>query len=57
MARYSDYAQCALTDEEAAATGQLTKVWENEEWVLWRVDPAGGTDPPAVVSDVSTCRL
>ena len=57
MARNSEYAQCALTDEEAAATGQLTKVWENEEWVLWRVDPAGGADPPAVVSDVSTCRL
>ena len=38
MAKASDYAQCALTDDEAAATGRITKVWENEAWVLWQVD-------------------
>jgi hypothetical protein len=56
MAKASDYAQCALTDDEAAATGRLTKVWENDQWVLWRVEPSDGTIPP-LVGDVSTCRL
>jgi hypothetical protein len=56
MARGSDYAQCALTDDEAAATGRLTKVWENLDWVLWRVEPAA-PDSPAPPVDVSACAL
>ena len=43
MAKASDYAQCALTDDEAAATGRITKVWENDAWVLWHVDHDGRT--------------
>jgi hypothetical protein len=57
MARGSEYAQCALTDEEAAATGRLTKVWENQAWVLWHVQRLDGEPLPAVAVDVSTCRL
>jgi len=57
MAKASEYAQCALTDEEAAATGRLTKVWENEAWVLWHVQRLDGEPLPAVAVDVSTCRL
>jgi hypothetical protein len=57
MAKDSDYAQCALTDDEAAATGRITKVWENEAWVLWHVDREPGPLPPALATDVSTCRL
>jgi hypothetical protein len=57
MAKASEYAQCALTDEEAAATGHLTKVWENEAWVLWHVQRLDGAPLPAVATDVSTCRL
>jgi hypothetical protein len=56
MAKASDYAQCALTDDEAASTGRLTKVWENDQWVLWRIEPSDGTIPP-FAGDVSTCRL
>ena len=56
MAKASDYAQCALSDEEAAATGQLSKVWENESWVLWRVQRSNRS-APSIVGDVSTCRL
>ena len=57
MAKASEYAQCALTDEEAAATGRITKVWENEAWVLWQVQRLDGAPLPAVALDVSTCRL
>jgi hypothetical protein len=57
MAKASDYAQCALTDAEAAATGRLTKVWENDEWVLWRVDRESATAPPISSLDVRTCAL
>ena len=57
MAKASEYAQCALTDEEAAATGHITKVWENEAWVLWQVQRLDGAPLPAVALDVSTCRL
>jgi hypothetical protein len=57
MAKASEYAQCALTDEEAAATGHITKVWENEAWVLWQVQRLAGAPLPAVALDVSTCRL
>jgi hypothetical protein len=57
MAKASEYAQCALTDEEAAATGHLTKIWENEAWVLWHVQRLDGAPLPAVATDVSTCRL
>ena len=57
MAKASDYAQCALTDDEAAATGRITKVWENDAWVLWHIDREAGPLPPALATDVSTCRL
>jgi hypothetical protein len=57
MAKASDYAQCALTDEEAAATGRITKVWENDDWVLWHIDRNAGPLPPSLATDVSTCRL
>jgi hypothetical protein len=57
MAKASDYAQCALTDEEAAATGRLTKVWDNSEWVLWRVDRESTTAPPITSLDVGACAL
>ncbi len=57
MAKGSDYAQCALTDDEAAATGRITKVWENDAWVLWHIDREAGPLPPALATDVSTCRL
>lgn len=36
MAKESTYSQKLLTDAEAAAYG-LTKTWENEWWVMWRV--------------------
>ena len=39
MAKDSTYSQKLLTDDEAAAYG-LTKVWENEGWVMWRVPPS-----------------
>jgi hypothetical protein len=57
MAKESDYAQCALTDAEAAATGRLTKVWENESWVLWRVDHDAITAPPVATLDARACAL
>ena len=57
MAKNSDYAQCALSDAEAAATGRLTKVWENESWVLWRVDHDTTTAPPVVTLDLAACAL
>ena len=38
MAKDSTYSQKLLTDQEAADAG-LTKVWENPQWVLWRVPP------------------
>ena len=57
MAKGSDYAQCALTDDDAAATGRITKVWENDAWVLWHIDREAGPLPPALATDVSTCRL
>jgi hypothetical protein len=38
MAKNSTYSQKLLTDQEAADAG-LTKVWENSNWVLWRVPP------------------
>lgn len=36
MAKGSTYSQTLLTDEEAAGLN-LTKAWENGEWVIWRV--------------------
>jgi hypothetical protein len=57
MAKESDYAQCALTDAEAAATGRMTKVWENEAWVLWRIDHDTTTAPPIETLDVQACAL
>jgi len=57
MARGSDYAQCALTEDEATATGRISKVWENDAWVLWHIDREPGPLPPALATDVSTCRL
>ena len=36
MAKNSTYSQKLLTDDEAEAYG-LTKTWENEGWVMWRV--------------------
>jgi hypothetical protein len=56
MAKYSDYAQCALSDAEAAATGRLTKVWENDAWVLWRIDHSADA-PPISDVDVGACAL
>jgi hypothetical protein len=38
MAKNSTYSQKLLTDQEAEDAG-LTKVWENANWVLWRVPP------------------
>jgi hypothetical protein len=57
MAKDSDYAQCALADTEAARTGRLTKVWENESWVLWRVDRDAPDAPPIDSLDVGACAL
>ena len=45
------------TDDEAAATGRITKVWENDAWVLWHIDREAGPLPAALATDVSTCRL
>lgn len=36
MAKNSTYAQTLLTDVEGTARG-LTKAWENDAWVIWRV--------------------
>jgi hypothetical protein len=38
MEKGSTYSQTLLTDQEAAGYG-LTKVWQNSDWVLWRVAP------------------
>jgi hypothetical protein len=36
MEKGSTYSQTPLSDTEGAARG-LTKVWENDDWVIWRV--------------------
>jgi hypothetical protein len=36
MEKGSTYSQHLLTDQEAAEFG-LTKTWENDGWVLWKV--------------------
>ena len=36
MAKDSTYSQILITDADAASAG-LTKVWENANWVLWKV--------------------
>jgi len=38
MAKGSTYSQTPLTDDEGSARG-LTKAWENELWVIWRIPP------------------
>jgi hypothetical protein len=40
MEKGSTYSQALLTDQEGAARG-LTKVWENDDWVIWRVPRQG----------------
>lgn len=42
MEKNGTYVQKLLTDDEAAAYG-LTKTWENEGWVLWRVPDSPGS--------------
>jgi hypothetical protein len=38
MEKGSSYSQTPLSDSEGAARG-LTKAWENDDWVIWRVPP------------------
>jgi hypothetical protein len=45
MAKGSTYSQKLLTEDEAASYG-LTKTWENEAWVMWRVPEVPLTPAP-----------